>query len=167
MTISGTSTLHDWVSEVTQINFEGKVLADNQNMASINIEEVSLSIPVLGIKSTKGKGMDKKTYDALKSEEHANIECKLSDFSIKQTGNSYTIDANGQLTIAGMTKTLSLNLTAQFTEHGTLLFKGRKALKMTDFNIKPPKALLGTLKTGDDITIDFTVSMKAGLNPSN
>lgn len=158
MTIAGTSTLHDWVSDVTQINFTGKVSAADASLASI--KNVNLSIPVEGIKSTKGKTMDKKTWGALMSEEHPNIECNLTKFDIKKNDDQFKITANGDLTIAGTNKPLTLTFNAKFTEDGNLQFTGRKALKMTDFNVDPPKALLGTLKTGDDITIEFTVLMK-------
>ena len=36
--------------------------------------------------------------------------------------------------------------------------KGEKTLKMSDFDVKPPTALLGTLKTGNDITIKFNLN---------
>ncbi len=158
MTISGTSTLHDWVSDVTQINFKGNVQTEDSKLASI--KNVHLTIPVEGISSTKGKTMDKKTYEALQSEEHPNITCSLNSFDIKKANNQYNITANGKLTIAGTTKPLTLNFTGKIINSGELQFTGSKALKMTDFNIDPPRALLGTLKTGDDITIDFTVLMK-------
>lgn len=161
MTIAGTSTLHDWVSEVTQINFKGDIQAMDNSLKSI--KNVHLTIPVEGIKSTKGNAMDKKTYKALESEEHPKIECSLTSFKIEPAGKQFKIKADGKLTIAGTTKALTLNFSAQYTDDGKLKFTGEKALKMTDFNIDPPRALLGTLKTGDDITIEFTVLMK----PSN
>jgi polyisoprenoid-binding protein YceI len=165
MTISGTSTLHDWTSDVTQINFEGTVQAGNESLASI--KKVQLSIPVEGIKSTKGKTMDKKTWGALESETHPNIKCSLNSFDIQEAGNKFNITGKGELTIAGNTQPITLTFNAQFTEDGNLKFTGSKALKMTDFNIDPPRALLGTLKTGDDITIDFTVSMKPTNSSAN
>ena len=104
--------------------------------------------------------MDKKTWGALKSEEFSDITCSLKDFDIQKADTKYTITANGEMTIAGSTKPLTITINAKFLEDGSLKFTGSKALKMTDFDVTPPKALLGTLKTGDDITIDFTVLMK-------
>ena len=40
------------------------------------------------------------------------------------------------------------------------LLEGKKALKMTDYNIEPPKALLGTITTGDDIEVHFNTVWK-------
>ena len=160
MSIAGTSTLHKWESPVTQIDFKGSVVLKDNELHTI--KDVKLTIPVLGIKSTKGKTMDKKTWEALKSEEHPNILCSLNTFDIKSASeDNYTISAKGDLTVAGSTQPLELQFTAKYTDTELLVFTGSKALKMTDFNVKPPKALLGTLKTGDEITIKFTVKMKS------
>jgi hypothetical protein len=43
---------------------------------------------------------------------------------------------------------------------GGVTFTGSKKLKMTDYKIKPPTALMGTLTTGDDIEIVFTITLK-------
>ena len=37
----------------------------------------------------------------------------------------------------------------------TLLIEGAQLLKMTDYGVEPPKAILGTLEAGNDITIGF------------
>jgi hypothetical protein len=38
---------------------------------------------------------------------------------------------------------------------GEWVFSGSKILKMTDFNVEPPVVLMGTLKTGNEITVTF------------
>ena len=41
-----------------------------------------------------------------------------------------------------------------------VVLKGEKTFKMTEFKIDPPKALLGTITTGDEITIKFNTIFK-------
>ncbi|MEZ5044810.1 MAG: YceI family protein [Saprospiraceae bacterium] len=159
MTINGTSSLHDWESNVGTILFKGSVHVQNQVLQSI--EGVKVTIPVESIKSSKGRIMDGKTHDALKKETFPNIECTISKVNITPADGKFKVKATGQLTIAGKTKPVELMLTANLDNHGLLTFTGSKAFKMTDYGIDPPKALLGTLKTGDDISINFTVNMKA------
>ncbi|MEP5936390.1 MAG: YceI family protein, partial [Winogradskyella arenosi] len=67
---------------------------------------------------------------------------------------SYKVSVSGKMTIAGVTKTISVDLTANL-QGSNVILEGNKTFKMTDFGIDPPKALLGTIKTGDDITIVF------------
>ena len=38
-----------------------------------------------------------------------------------------------------------------------ITFSGEKELKMTDFNVTPPTAMFGAIKSGDDITIKYDV----------
>jgi hypothetical protein len=38
---------------------------------------------------------------------------------------------------------------------------GVKKMKMTEYNVKPPTALLGTFKTGNYISISYNLKFKA------
>ena len=37
---------------------------------------------------------------------------------------------------------------------------GEKSIKMTSYGVEPPTALLGTIKTGDDLTIKFNIKLQ-------
>jgi hypothetical protein len=39
--------------------------------------------------------------------------------------------------------------------NNNVTFTGKKTIKMTEFEVEPPTALLGTIKTGDEVTISF------------
>jgi len=41
-----------------------------------------------------------------------------------------------------------------------LIFEGSQPISMSDYGISAPTALFGTLKTGNDITINFKVSFQ-------
>jgi hypothetical protein len=36
---------------------------------------------------------------------------------------------------------------------------GSKKLKMTEFDMVPPTALMGTIKTGDEVTVTFNLNL--------
>ena len=38
-----------------------------------------------------------------------------------------------------------------------IVFRGELTLKMSDYEISPPTALMGTIKTGDEVTIRFSI----------
>ena len=157
MTIDGTSNLHDWQSTVKEVRATASITADAGTLKSIN--SLYVEIPVKTIKSNKSSIMDSKTYDALKAEEYPNIRFLLTDLSYKSTSDkSGQLTATGNLTIAGATRSETLTMTCTLAGND-LTIKGSKKLKMTDFKVDPPTALLGTLKTGDDITINFEVVM--------
>lgn len=158
MSVSGTSSLHDWTSSVTDLSGQAEITMKNGILT--DIPSLNLKIRVEGIESTKGRIMDNKTYKALESDDHPYITFRLSKLAVKnQADKQITVTATGNLTIAGKTRSVSLD--AQGTKQGNAIhFKGSKDLKMTDFGIDPPTAMLGALKTGDDITIDYSLALK-------
>ena len=159
ITIKGDSNVHDWESAVESVEGSGsfKMAEDGK----LRITACNLSIPVKSIKSSKGKKMDKKTMKALNEEEYPSIEYKLTEFeNMVFDGDSFTANAIGNLSIAGTTKSIALDITSTALENGNYEIRGAKAMKMTDFNIKPPTALLGTMRTKDEITIEFRVILK-------
>ena len=56
MTVSGTSSLHDWTSDVTKLNGSAQIAVQGNQIESI--DRLSLNIPVTSIKSGKS-GMEK------------------------------------------------------------------------------------------------------------
>jgi polyisoprenoid-binding protein YceI len=158
ITISGTSNIHDWTSEVT--SFSGTADLNIGEEGMIDIQRLEVTIPVNNIKSTKGSIMDGKTYDALKSKKYPNIKYKLNSATISQkTNDGFWLNTSGNLTLAGSTKVISMKVKATMEPNGNIVFEGSKELKMTDFDVSPPTALLGALKTGNEVTIDFKVSI--------
>lgn len=162
VTIKGTSNLHDWETEVTKTTAKGAI--DINGGAIESISNLTVEMEVSSIKSSKGNAMDKRTYAALKQDQHPKITFKLTNVSsIQKSGAGFTIKAKGNLTIAGATQPVDLIVTGKTLANGDVQFSGSKALKMTSFKVDPPTALLGTMKTGDDVTVDFSVT----LSPAN
>lgn len=153
VTINGTSTLHDWVSNVEKTDASMVLNSPNDTK---NIESLEVMVEVLSIKSGK-KLMDKLTYKALKAEEHPIIKFIFKKGElVSENGEEIKVKLNGDLTIAGVTKNVTV-LTNVNKKGKDIYLKGNHDLKMTDFGIKPPKALFGTIKTGDEITIKFNL----------
>ncbi|MFC0605485.1 YceI family protein [Winogradskyella pulchriflava] len=149
--VHGTSSLHDWHLETEKQS--GEIVITNSD--DLAISTLNFSVETESLKSGKSS-MDKNTYKALKTDDYKTIDFKFK--SIKQVNklenNSFKATIIGDLTISGVTKSISLDITLNL--NGTkVLLEGEKSLKMTDYGIDPPKALLGTIKTGDAIKIIF------------
>ncbi len=159
MTIKGTSNLHDWESTVKELRAKGDISLQQDKFTVLNA--LSVEIPVKSIKSTKGSIMDNKTYDALKADNHPNITFKLEGVTpIKAQADGYTVTASGNLAFAGSTKKVELIAKGKSNGDGTITFSGSQKIKMTDFGIKPPTALMGTMKVGNEVEVVFSVTMK-------
>ncbi len=149
--IFGTSTLHDW--EVVAEQQSGTISIDFADQPHIN--KLEMVIQAESLKSGKTK-MDKNTYKALKTSEYKTITFKYTGTKdVKDLGNGkYDVTILGNLTVAGVTKPVAIKFILK-KDGQKLNLTGQKHIRMTDFNVDPPTALLGTIKTGDDITLKF------------
>ncbi len=151
MTILGTTNVHDYETKVTQINAEIVLNGSNQ------VQSMVVSIPVKSIKS-KEKLMDTKTYEAFNVETHPTITFKMTEVnSIQVSGSDIMVTVTGNLTMNGSAKKIVMKTTGKILKPGLYEFKGSMALKMTDFKMKPPTAMLGMMKVGDGITLKYNV----------
>ena len=154
MTIFGTTNVHDFKTKVEQMKGE-LVMNSSKKVQSLNIE-----VPVRSIKSGE-KLMDKKTYEAFNDGKYPTISFQLVDVaSLQITGDDINVIVNGNLTMAGVTKKISFKTTGKISKPGVYEFKGSVALKMTDFKMKPPTAMLGVMKVGDAITLKYDINLE-------
>ena len=155
ISISGTSTLHEWTmtsekgtyDAVFEINAQG----DPQQLTSLVV-----SVPAESLKSGKS-GMDKNAYSALKTDKNKQVTFQLT--SAKIDGKS--IRCQGTLTIAGTTKQIDIEATYTILADGSIQCKGSKKLAMRDYNVEPPSFMFGSVTTGNEITVSFDVILAA------
>jgi polyisoprenoid-binding protein YceI len=144
--VAGTSTLH-------HLPMEGNTIIGQINAAN-GAASVIVSIPVTSIKSEHSK-MDKLMAEALKAKQFPEIRYELTQPMPSSASASFSVKAHGKLTIAGVTRDAIIDVQATRNADGKYTFIGTAPLKMTSFGIKPPTAMLGTIKTGDDVKVTF------------
>ena len=152
-TVKGTSTMHEWESVIEKLECRTSYKIEGNEL--VDIKDAVVEISVESIKSTKGKTMDNKTYDAFNSEKFPSIIFTLS--SEKINTSNLTVALKGALEMAGTTKPIDLVASYKVLTNGDLQIIGIKKIKMTEFNIEPPKAMMGTIKVGDEVTISFDI----------
>jgi polyisoprenoid-binding protein YceI len=144
--IEGTSTLHDWSMEGTTIH--GRI--DNTSGTA----SVIVTIPVASIKSEHAK-MDKLMAEALKAKQYPEIRYELTQAAPQNGSATFTIRTQGKLTIAGVTRDVTMDVQGTRNTDGKYTLTATVPLKMTAFGIKPPTAMLNTIRTGDDVKVTF------------
>lgn len=152
LAVSGTSTLHDW--EMPSNTATGSMTATEENGKISAITSLTVEMPAESIKSGK-KAMDKKAYEAMKTDKHKTVKFSLR--SASKSGDTWTL--TGTFNIAGTAK--QVNLKAKETASGGVYgLSGSYSFKLSEYGITPPTAMMGTIKTGDDVKISFNVKFK-------
>ena len=127
-------------------------------------ERLEIKLPVANLKSGE-RTLDKHMHEALKEELFPLIDVKLSSFVVPSSDGALadTIKMSGEMTVAGVTKPIHLE-SAISAEGKELRIRGKKGVLMSDFGIKPPVLMMGTLKTRDEIDISFDVILTQSLD---
>ena len=162
----GTSTLHGYkcvAKEITGSFIMKEMISDSTTIRFSNAAIAGiLQIPVLSIDSGKGK-MDKKMRKLLKADDHPEIIFELTSLELTafpEAGKDQVqLKTMGNVKVAGVEKTIALEVIGNLEANGTIRFTGSKKLLMTDFNIKPPTMFFGRLKTGNEITVYFEIAL--------
>lgn len=154
LTINGTSTLHDWSMTASKGSCDATfTLTPAGQIASLT--SLNFSMPAEGLKSDHSS-MDKNAYKSLKTDKNANISYVLTGATVAPDG---TIKCTGRLTIAGAGQNTELVAVAKVNANGTITVKGSKKISMKEFSIDPPSFMMGAVKTGNDITLQFTLTL--------
>ena len=156
LSVSGTSSLHDWSVDATEMNDLLQELSISDGKLTINAFQIS--IPVASLDGGKG-GMKSKLQKALKESEYPNIIFQLQEQTVLDIADDKTDTIDGLLTITDKSNTIDLDLNVSIS-NDVITLSGNEAMKMTDFDIDPPKALFGQIKTRDDIVVNFELSYK-------
>lgn len=178
VTVEGTSTLHDWHAEGRQVG--GYIIAQEHELASLwgNSDlpapqlapAVYVEIPVTSLTSGN-RGMDGKMREALKAIAHPTMIYRLKSARIttrhtphpsQDSSVSRTIETTGVLTVAGVDQLMDIPMQVRRLSENRLEVSGDTSLRMTEFGIEPPRAMLGTLRTGNTIRVQWTWVLAQG-----
>jgi polyisoprenoid-binding protein YceI len=159
--VLGTSNLHDWSMEDKDVSCTAKfTYSSGKSTIPNGLTSFSFSLPVHSLKSGKS-GMDSKAYGAMNAKDGGNIVFTASASTITPGGrNQFSVTSHGSLTIAGVAKSIVLVAGCEAMPDGSVKCTGTDKMKMSDYGIKPPIYMLGALKTGDALTINFTMVVK-------
>lgn len=114
---------------------------------------------VSDLKSTNSE-LDKNAYKALKSSKFKNISYILSSSTLTIENGGYLLKSFGKLTVAGVTKSINMNVHLVINSDGNIICSGSYAFNMSEYNVKPPSFMFGAMKTGNAVTLDFKVVYK-------
>jgi polyisoprenoid-binding protein YceI len=150
---------HDLTLEPTRWSAEVNLDPDDITRSSVTATVDGHSMEVV-----EGHGGATPLSDKDRADIKKNITQKVltsGEISVRSTGIETAGDGkltvNGELTIAGSTRPIRLDL----TQNGDRV-SGRVTIRQTDFGIKPFSAMLGALKVSDSVDIEVDVRLPNG-----
>lgn len=185
VTIDGTSTIHDWTVKGAIIG--GSFEIEPAFQTDLTLKSVpslagsappptaDLFIPIGSLKSQVTVGsdvMDRVMQEAMRAKDHPRITFRLVRMTLASevppTGSPVRFNVQGDLQVSGVTNRIDLDVTLERLDANRFKFSGRRALKMTDFGIKPPspKFVGPVIKTGDAVTVAFEWVLAAKREPA-
>lgn len=159
VTIAGTSNVHDYkatttIMRITRLQLASQIAANapwDEVTKPGALEAFEITIAAHTLKSGKD-GLDKNMYKALNTAQHPDIAFRLLKFEAGAAAGS--LKATGMLKIAGTEREVALDLKTE-SKNATLIVRGELPILMTDYGVKPPKAMLGVIKTNPKVTVTF------------
>jgi polyisoprenoid-binding protein YceI len=101
--------------------------------------------------------------EALKADRHPNVAFTFREL---RGGVQHDLDSGlyhatiaGDLTLAGVTRRIDLDLSAQRISRTSFRVRAVLPLRMTDFGITPPSALFGAIRARNSLTVRFDLTL--------
>ena len=150
--VEGTSSVRGFKCNAADIS---SVIATSGSTDIVSlVDDAQVTIPVAKLDCGNGT-MNEHMRKALKSSQSPNIEFKLNSYKVE--GSAATL--LGTLQIAGTTKSIEIPGTVQ--QEGSLVrVKASKQINMTQWGVKPPSLMMGTMKVKENVTVGFDVTLK-------
>jgi polyisoprenoid-binding protein YceI len=161
--VEGTSSVRSYTCRAARVDGSVATQAGSTSLAIADLEKTvksaEVSVSVAGLECGNGT-MNEHLRKALKSGTSPKISYRISSYDVTPSGAAAgKVKLNGTLEIAGTEKPVSIDATAS-NEAGRLRVKGSKQIKMTDFGVRPPTLMMGTMKVHDPVTVSFDVLLK-------
>ena len=157
--VSGTSTLHDW--DMKEAKGEVNAIFTFDAKGNINgLSALNFTAPAEGLKS-EHTAMDKNAYKALKTSANPNFTFVMSNATITHTdANNFIVKATGKLILGGFTKDVEIVAVCRVNADKSITVSGSQKISMSDYKIEPPTFMFGAVKTGNDIVLKYSLTIR-------
>jgi len=139
---------------------------DEASRIMYSFEEASLNLRTADL-DCGHKGINRDLYRTMQGDEHPFISIKLREARLKNDrpdGNLWKgnlpLNVTTTITLAGVSKDVTMSVTAQQLAPDMYRFFCSTRLLMSDFRLEPPSPLFGLIKVHDEITITIDLIIR-------
>lgn len=161
--IEGTSTVRDFSCSAT--SFETRVQSSVPGAVAAvlagtkAVESAELTVPAASLDCRNGT-MNEHMMKAIKGKDNPTIVFRINSYEVARAATGVNGTAVGELTLGGVKKTITVTAHAVPEAAGALRLTGAYQLKMTEFGLKPPSLMMGTMKVNENIKVGFDLLLK-------
>ena len=160
--LDGTSTVRAFTCSARELEAEVTTTGASA-VSAIAGGQKAVSAAVVRVPAAKldcGNGkMNEHMLKALKATENPVIAYKVATYEIARVDGAIQSTLSGTLTLGGVEKPLVVIAKVR-EEGGMLRVSGTQKVAMSDFGLKPPTLMMGTLKVGNEVTVGFDLLLK-------
>jgi len=161
--VAGTSTVRAFQCQAGA--FDAKVESSGADAVAAvlagekAVSTVEVTVPAEKLDCRNGT-MNEHMRKALKAKEFPTVVFRATSYDLARTSESVGVTLNGSLTLGGVEKPITVQAQARPGADGMLVVSGTREIRMTEFGLKPPSLMLGTMKVDEKLTVGFEVVLK-------
>jgi polyisoprenoid-binding protein YceI len=161
--VDGTSTVRSFQCKATAL--EADIDAAPNAVAAVlggekAVKSTEFRVPAEKLECGNGT-MNEHMPKAIKAKEHKTIVFRVDAYDVAKGAEGVTGTLTGTLTLGGVQKTITVDATGRDGGAGALRVAGTYQLKLSDYGLKAPSLMFGTMKVGDVVKVGFDLVLKA------
>ena len=122
------------------------------------VKSVEFRVPSEKLECGNGT-MNEHMLKAIKAKEAKSIVFRVASYDVAKGGEGVRGTLNGTLTLGGVEKKIAVEATGRDAA-GALRVTGSYELKLSDYGLKAPTLMFGTMKVGDAVKVGFDLVLK-------
>ena len=160
--VTGTSTVRGYECAAGVVNAtvaaaagaEAALLAGQKAVTAVTV-----TIPSAELDCDNGT-MNEHMHKAINVSEHEQIRFRLASYELTPGAAATTARLTGTLELNGVSKQISLDANVS-DAGGAVKVSGTHQLLMSEYGVRPPRLMLGTLKVHDPVVVHFDLLLKS------
>jgi polyisoprenoid-binding protein YceI len=123
------------------------------------VTTVAFRVPAAQLDCKNGQ-MNEHMRKALKVSANPVIAFELGTYELLDKGGKMHATLTGTLSLGGVTKPITVGADLVQSTGGTVRVKGVYELRMSDYGLKAPSLMMGTMKVQDLVKVNFDLALK-------
>lgn len=123
------------------------------------VSGVAVQVPAASLDCGNGT-MNSHMFKALKADKNPVITFRLASYDLAKAGEGATVRMAGKLHLGGTEKAVDLEASVEPAAGGMLRVTGSEEILLSEFGLKAPTLMMGTMKVGDKVKVGYEILLK-------